>query len=587
MSDRASQVLAQERPAGVPNSLRALADYADVPRTTLQHRARGRRSLEAKAASQHYLRAAEEKALVNYLIQQDALGFSVRIKYVPSIAFGLACKRCTADRPKKPPGKNWVQFFYKRHADELKPSKSRALEWDRYSIYDKVAQWFDVVGEVLRRSGVDRMNVYNVDETGVMLSKPGSVKVLVGKDNSHGYRGARVRRQMVTAIECISADGRVLDPMIIWPAKTHRSNWTTYPTPGWHYAFSDNGYTDSYLSLQWIRLVFDPQTQAQAQQKPRVLVCDGFGTHETLEILEFCFNNNIILCRLPSHTSHKLQPCDVSVFAPLKTAYRDQVERLERGCVGAIGKQHFTYLYSPARQTAFSPRNIRAAWAGAGLYPFNPARVMDQIPKPVTESRPTASNTTNNGYNAASRTTPPHSPSTPQSTDAVASLHNVINGEIQILDAACTGRLRRYVQKLTDATQLSFAERTLLQDSVRFLSEINNEAKVRRSTNSSKIGTARVMSFEDLESARAERAVKEAAKRAAHDAREAKKAEKAARAAVRDERSQASKAPLARKSQVVAATGISAPSEEVVQDSPMDVDGGASRPWQAPVARMW
>src|ERR1700731_4483327 len=27
--------------------------------------------------------------------------------------------------------------------------------------------------------------------------------------------------------------------------------------------------------------------------------------------MKFCFEINIILCRLPSHTSHKLQPCDV------------------------------------------------------------------------------------------------------------------------------------------------------------------------------------------------------------------------------------------------------------------------------------
>jgi len=60
------------------------------------------------------------------------------------------------------------------------------------------------------------------------------------------------------------------------------------------------------------------------------LICDGFETHETLEVLEFCFENRIILCRLPSHTSHKLQPCDASVFGPLKAAYRDEVERLER-----------------------------------------------------------------------------------------------------------------------------------------------------------------------------------------------------------------------------------------------------------------
>ena len=47
-------------------------------------------------------------------------------------------------------------------------------------------------------------NVYNMNETGVMLSMPGSVKVLVGKDDLRKYRGARVKRITVTAIECIN-----------------------------------------------------------------------------------------------------------------------------------------------------------------------------------------------------------------------------------------------------------------------------------------------------------------------------------------------------------------------------------------------
>ena len=54
-----------------------------------------------------------------------------------------------------------------------------------------------------------------MDETGVILSMLGSVKVLVGKDDPRDYRGAGVKRTMVTAIECISADGRSLPPMII------------------------------------------------------------------------------------------------------------------------------------------------------------------------------------------------------------------------------------------------------------------------------------------------------------------------------------------------------------------------------------
>ncbi|EDN93103.1 hypothetical protein SS1G_08968 [Sclerotinia sclerotiorum 1980 UF-70] len=166
-----------------------------------------------------------------------------------------------------------------------------------------------------------------MDETGVMLSMPGSVKVLVSKHDIRDYKDARVKRTTVTAIECISDDDRYLNPMIIWPANSHRSNWTMFPTPKWQYACSDSGYTDSKISLEWLKCVFDPETIERANKKPRVLICDGFGTHETLEILEFCFENNILLCRLPSHISYKLQLCDVAVFAPLKAAYRETAAR--------------------------------------------------------------------------------------------------------------------------------------------------------------------------------------------------------------------------------------------------------------------
>ena len=67
-------------------------------------------------------------------------------------------------------------------------------------------------------------NVYNIDETGVMLCMLGSVKVLISKDDPRDYRGAGVKRTIVTAIKCISANGRSLLPIIIWLAITHRSN---------------------------------------------------------------------------------------------------------------------------------------------------------------------------------------------------------------------------------------------------------------------------------------------------------------------------------------------------------------------------
>ncbi|KAK1914934.1 hypothetical protein P3342_011862 [Pyrenophora teres f. teres] len=116
-------------------------------------------------------------------------------------------------------------------------------------------------------------------------------------------------------------------------------------------------------------------------------MCDGFRTHESLEILKSCFKNNITLCRIPSHTSHKLQPCDIGVFGPLKTAYREQVEKLYCGGANTVGKQHFTSLYSRAREQALAARNIQAGWSKTGLYPFNPHKVLKDIQKPLAELR--------------------------------------------------------------------------------------------------------------------------------------------------------------------------------------------------------
>ena len=57
-----------------------------------------------------------------------------------------------------------------------------------------------MIEEVLQDLDVLPENVWNMDETGVMLSKLNSVKVLVSKDNQHGCRGARVNRKSITAV---------------------------------------------------------------------------------------------------------------------------------------------------------------------------------------------------------------------------------------------------------------------------------------------------------------------------------------------------------------------------------------------------
>ena len=215
MSDRASKALAEASLPGEPRTYDATSKRSGVPLSTLYHRDHRRPSREAKAQGQLYLTPSEEKALEKHLILMADLGNPVRIKCLPALAFSIARQRST-NKAAKPPNKNWAQAFQKRHL-ALKSRRVRAIAWERHenNIYNKITHWFEVIGRVLEDPAILSENVYNMDETGVMLCMLGSVKVLVSKDNPRDYRGAGVKRTMVTAIECVSANGRSLLLMII------------------------------------------------------------------------------------------------------------------------------------------------------------------------------------------------------------------------------------------------------------------------------------------------------------------------------------------------------------------------------------
>ena len=58
-------------------------------------------------------------------------------------------------------------------------------------------------------------NIYNIDKTRVILYMLSFIKVLISKDNSRDYKGAGVKRIIVIAIKCISANGKSLLLIII------------------------------------------------------------------------------------------------------------------------------------------------------------------------------------------------------------------------------------------------------------------------------------------------------------------------------------------------------------------------------------
>jgi hypothetical protein len=151
------------------------------------------------------------------------------------------------------------------------------------------------------------------------------------------------------------------------------------------------------------------------------------------------------------------------------------------------------------------------------LFPFNPDRVLRVTPKPPAQATVPRADEIQLG--ACHQDDVPPTPVTPVLVEGLVSLQNLIKQDAYTLNGASIQRLERHVQKLAHAAQASFAERAfldakcaLLDNRNQMLTRMNNEAKVRRSTRSVVLGKAKVMSFEDIEVARAARAAKDAIK---------------------------------------------------------------------------
>jgi hypothetical protein len=210
---------------------------------------------------------------------------------------------------------------------------------------------------------------------------------------------------------------------------------------------------------------------------------------------------------LPSHTSHKLQPCDVGVFGPLKTAYREQVEQQFRRGAGAVGKEHFTRMYSNARDKALSARNIHTGWSKAGLFPLYPERVLCSMTQPVAPASHIA--------------LPVHEadPSCPLRTPTSARSLETFQKQMEACTESSRGPYEVHFEKAIKALGKAFADGALLYEEIGGLLEQNNEKRSRKSLKRTAVSRGKIMSYEDIVAVWEQRAEREGAKKGKQSAK--------------------------------------------------------------------
>ncbi|EDN06865.1 hypothetical protein HCAG_03395 [Histoplasma mississippiense (nom. inval.)] len=294
-------------------------------------------------------------------------------------------------------GKNWVSNLVARRP-ELQSRYSRRYNHDRAKCEDQqvIKDWFKTLGDIITEHGILSEDIYNFDETGFAMGLCATTK---GITSSERYGRAKLlqpgNREWVTVIEAVNAIGWALPPYIILKGQGLLEGWFEGLPEDWRLDVSPNGWTTDEIGLKWLQRVFIPAANPRRVGSSILLILDGHGSHLSPDFDQLCKDNAIICLCMPPHSSHLLQPLDVSVFAVLKRAYSGLVQQRMRLGFNAIRKADFLDAYPAARAEAFKSRTIQNGFKAAGIVPFQPDYVLQQLDIQLRTPTPPRSSSSN------------------------------------------------------------------------------------------------------------------------------------------------------------------------------------------------
>ncbi|KAF1988819.1 DDE-domain-containing protein [Aulographum hederae CBS 113979] len=227
-----------------------------------------------------------------------------------------------------------------------------------------------------------------MDEKGFLIGVLNKARRVYSSTNKPKGAGQDGNRSWITVIAVICQDGTSLPPSIIYQGMNLQNSWLEDWQPedqeAWFTA-TPTGWTNDEVGLSWLTKVFDQSTKKKARNGRdwRLLLIDGHGSHLNIPFIKYALDHKIILAAYPPHSTHRLQPLDVSLFSPLSFYYSQNLNThlyLTQGLSG-ITKRDFFRVFWPAYIRAFSERNILSGWRKVGLLPFDPQEVLRQLPK--------------------------------------------------------------------------------------------------------------------------------------------------------------------------------------------------------------
>lgn len=119
------------------------------------------------------------------------------------------------------------------------------------------------------------------------------------------------------------------------------------------------------------------------KERPLLLIFDGHLTHLDPITINTAIKENIIIIKLPSHTTDLLQPLDKCCFRPLKLEWDKKLIRWQMENQHKLSKSEFADLLCETWHDGFKPATIISGFVSTGIYPVN------RLKYPVSRFDPT------------------------------------------------------------------------------------------------------------------------------------------------------------------------------------------------------
>lgn len=367
--------------AGRMTVYRASKHYK-IPKNTIHDRIRGKSGKKSDSRGRNTVLSHEnEKRLADGILTLEKYGFGLSRKEM-LLLVGQFVKKNGLITPFKDgvPGEDWFLGFKKRHNLSLK--KAQGVEIARRGGCNPITiqNYFTLLESTIKELNLENSpsRIWNLDETS-FCTDPSKTKIVGAKNKPCTRTISAPGKQNITVLLAASATGEKVPPLIIFKGKNIWDEWYAPEKTGFPnttYAATQNGWMETTVFENYFTKSFLPSI---GPDRPVLLIYDGHSTHMSIRLIEQAKQSQVTILKLPPHTTHILQPLDVSVFKSLKSSWDQKLVSWQRKHIGErLSKKFFAQMIGEI-WLDLNTNIIVNGFRKTGIYPLSMEVVPDSV----------------------------------------------------------------------------------------------------------------------------------------------------------------------------------------------------------------